>query len=151
MPRGQKIETCEIPGCTKKANAGGGRYCGMHYSRLRRNGSPYIRTTRVYLTHELCTVDGCDYNVAGRGLCSKHWQQNKRRGDPLAPRLMGERWTDQEHEKALSILDRARDGLGWGQFGEVEDLSVVLGRSKIACHSKLHTLREKRLAGLPVP
>ena len=32
MPRKRKpkIETCEIPGCTKPANLGGGRLCAMH-------------------------------------------------------------------------------------------------------------------------
>ena len=144
-------DICMVLGCAKTTHRGGGVYCTKHYSRIRRNGSPFIKSARVYLTQQPCVVEGCGKKVVGRGLCAVHWQHWKRRGDPLARSLRGEAWTQQENERALSILDRARDGLGRAQHGEVSDLSDLLGRTKTAVHSHLYDLRQKRLAGLPVP
>lgn len=31
----------------------------------------------------ICTIDGCNKRVAGRGLCNMHWARWRRNGDPL--------------------------------------------------------------------
>jgi hypothetical protein len=32
---------------------------------------------------KICTIDGCDSSVMATGLCSKHYQRNRKHGDPL--------------------------------------------------------------------
>lgn len=125
---------CKIPGCEKAANNGGGSMCSMHYSRLRRTGSPYIRTKRIYLTHQECTVEGCGNKIAGNGLCGTHWMQNKRRGDPLAPHLHEPDWTPAE-DKVL-MRHAARGPEPW-----VKGAMADLGRTYSACSSRAYGLR----------
>ncbi len=136
--------TCEIAGCGKPRNNGGGRFCSMHYSRLRRNGDPLIRTFRVYVTHLPCVIEGCDERQAGLGLCQRHWMRNKRRGDPLAPSLRGRHWTADELRRLELVLNSRPDGLGHGRPHEVAELALLIGRTVSAVSSRLHAMRQAR-------
>lgn len=118
----------------------------MHYNRLRRNGDPLVRTRSCQkrVAHLKCIVDGCDNRQAGRGLCKTHHQQWKRRGDPEAPRLKGRDWTEAELARIDLILDGAADGLAIARPGEVEELALLIGRTKFAVSTKLHKRRRER-------
>jgi len=136
--------TCEIAGCGKPRNRGGGRYCSMHYSRIRRTGNPLVRTRRVYVTHLPCIIEGCDERQAGLGLCQRHWMRNKRRGDPLAPSARGRSWTANELHRIDEVLDGRRDGLAHAEPGEVALLALLLDRSRTAVSTMLHKRRRTR-------
>ena len=141
--RSRSARPCAIEGCDKPSNQGGGRYCAMHYSRLRRNGNPHIRSKRVYLTHQPCMVEECERNVAGRGLCGAHWQQWKRHGRTwVEPQRVF--WNKQDVERLESILDRAPDGLGHALPGELVHAAIVMERTVMVVHSKLRDLRKAR-------
>ena len=116
----------------------------MHYSRRMRNGDPLIKTQHVFLTHQPCMVEGCDSLVVGRGLCSTHWQQWKRRGDPCAPLLRGRPWSARDIRRLELILDGWADGLGWAGAWECVALGEILDRTARAVSSKLCELRGAR-------
>lgn len=139
-------KTCKILGCEKLIGVPGTAwgFCSMHYSRWLRNGDPHIRSKRVYLTHQPCTVEGCDCLIAGRGLCATHWMQWKRRGDPCAPLLRGRPWSERDVKRLEMILDRAPDGLGWALPGEAVHAAIILERTVKAVCSKLGELRKAR-------
>ncbi len=130
--------TCAVPGCDKPSNRGGGRYCSMHYSRLKRHGDlDYQRPGRAP-----CKVEGCDKLAQGRGLCGTHWQQWRRRGDPCPTLLRGALWTPEEDRKLLDLPIYPRSGMT--RRGETEALALHLGRSVVACRSRLCQLRRER-------
>ena len=133
---------CEIEGCDKLAGRGGGRYCSMHYSRIRRNGDPMVRALRIRAKDQACTVGGCDNPQAGRGLCARHWMQWRRRGDPVAPRLMGDPWTPEEDRHLLDLIRDPRGGLlERAPRGELEAVAMHLGRTVAAARSRLFRLK----------
>lgn len=69
---------CTADGCEKPLDCKG--LCGMHYSRLRRNGTlDCIRIPRY-----TCDVEGCERRHHANGLCSKHSNRLRMHGDPLA-------------------------------------------------------------------
>ena len=111
----------------------------MHYSRKRRNGSPYIRSLKPKLTDRPCTVEGCDRKVAGRGLCATHWMVWKRRGDPLAPDRRPPRWTEEED----AILFRVSDGLQAVNEWIPDAMRELPGRSRLAIRSRAAKLRKR--------
>lgn len=59
--------TCKAAGCATPARSGG--YCDMHYTRWKRHGDPGVRLTVPW---GVCSVDGCDLQAFGRGLCQRH-------------------------------------------------------------------------------
>jgi hypothetical protein len=65
--------TCKEVACAKPATTRG--WCGMHYKRWLRSGSP-IRGARP----TACAVDGCDRQVKSRGWCHGHYQRWRRTG-----------------------------------------------------------------------
>jgi hypothetical protein len=69
--------TCQETGCTRSVYARG--WCGMHYKRWLRTGSP-VRGERPIL----CRVDGCGRDAKSRGWCHAHYQQWRRHGDEAA-------------------------------------------------------------------
>ena len=115
----------------------------MHYNRLRRNGDPHIRTRRVFLTHQPCTVEGYDRLVAGRGLCAMHWARWKRHGD-AATAPFRNLWSARDIQRLEMILDCAPDGLGYALPGELVHAALILDRSPVAVRSKLGDLRAAR-------
>ena len=135
---------CPIDNCGKPAGKGGGRYCSMHYSRHRGNGDPHIRTRRVFLTHQPCTVEGCDRLIAGRGLCSAHWMRWKRRGDPCDVLPFRTYWSERDIQRLKMILDRAPDRLGYAECGELVHAALILEQTVGAVGSKLRDLRAAR-------
>ncbi len=106
----------------------------MHYNRLKRNGNPYVRTSRVFLTHQQCVVAGCTNRIAGNGLCNNHWQQNKRRGDSLAPPLKERDWTADEDRTQMRIALRSPEP--W-----VREAMPCWGRTYSACVGRAYDLR----------
>lgn len=63
-------------------------------------GRAHHRATGGEMAKSTCTIEGCDRYVAGLGLCSMHWQRNKRRGHPGAAR------PERSHDVAASFLAR---------------------------------------------
>lgn len=70
------IRNCREDGCERAHYARG--WCGMHYKRWLRTGSP-IRGERP----RDCAVDGCDGQAKSRGWCHAHYQRWRTHGDVL--------------------------------------------------------------------
>ena len=138
---------CAVPDCPKPAGVPGTArgLCSMHYTRLQRNGDVHVRSTRVYVTHLPCTVEGCTERQAGRGLCATHWMQWKRTGDPLT-RTKAPLWTAAEDAKLLDLPVHWRSGHVLP--GYLMDAALILGRSPGAARCRLSKLRRRRLAAL---
>lgn len=68
-------QECEAPGCERAAVTKA--LCGLHYKRMRKNGSfgelPSAKP-------KVCTVDGCDTVVRCVGLCGRHYQRQRTLG-----------------------------------------------------------------------
>ena len=141
--KGRNIRPCKVPGCTDETGHPGTArgYCSRHYARWLRHGDPAIRTTRVYVTHLECTVEGCTKRQAGRGLCARHWQQWSRTGDPTT-RTLAPRWTPEEDKKLLDLPLEPRSR--YVKSGYLTDLARVIGRTPVACRSRLFELRKAR-------
>lgn len=75
---------CSVKSCTRLHKATG--LCGMHYARKRKRkdlgGAESTRQPRV----GKCYATGCKDDVYGKGLCSKHWQRLKSKGNIADPR-----------------------------------------------------------------
>jgi hypothetical protein len=69
------MERCDEPDCTRRPYARG--WCGMHYKRWLRTGSP-VRGARP----PVCAVDACEREAKSRGWCHAHYQRWRRDGDP---------------------------------------------------------------------
>lgn len=67
--------SCQEPNCQRQVYARD--WCGMHYKRWLRTGSP-VRGERP----TTCAVDGCERDAKTRGWCHAHYQQWRRHGDP---------------------------------------------------------------------
>jgi hypothetical protein len=74
---GDRQDSCQEPDCRRRVYARG--WCGMHYKRWLRTGSP-VRGERP----KRCAVDGCDRAAESRGWCHAHYQRWRRHGDPIA-------------------------------------------------------------------
>lgn len=72
--------TCRVDGCNKKPHAAG--YCGAHYNRLKRHGSPFGGAPDRQKRRGACKVDGCGNPIYGRGYCKLHWRRWRDKGDP---------------------------------------------------------------------
>lgn len=72
--------TCKVEGCNKKAHAAG--YCGAHYNRLKRHGTPFGGAAARQKRFGACKIDGCDNAIYGRGYCKLHWRRWRDNGDP---------------------------------------------------------------------
>ncbi len=137
------MRVCAVEGCPKPTTQRS-RLCAMHRSRRTRYGDPLQERAKPREKDLTCTVEGCEQPRRGKGLCGKHWQQRKRRGDPVAsPRKVD--WTAEETRKVKDLL---RDESGRinpyarCRYGEAEALSLHLdGRSAVAIRCKLHKLR----------
>jgi hypothetical protein len=69
--------SCSQPECSRPHYARG--WCGMHYKRWLRTGSP-IRGERP----ATCAVEGCDRQAKSRGWCHAHYQRWRANGDVRA-------------------------------------------------------------------
>lgn len=77
MPNG----TCSLPYCTREGRLRR-EVCGLHYKRLLA-GTPLDAPARpASWAGVTCSVDGCDREVTAKGMCSLHWQRD-RRGIPV--------------------------------------------------------------------
>lgn len=65
-------KTCYIDGCGDKINSYG--LCQKHYTRLKKNGSPY-KVKKI--VGGICKVDGCEEKNRNKGYCRKHYQQTE--------------------------------------------------------------------------
>jgi homing endonuclease-like protein len=80
---------CAHGECDEKAIAKG--WCGKHYARVRRHGSPdvVLRVTKLVKRGPNkraaidCSVDECDQTAKKRGWCNKHYLRWRKYGDPL--------------------------------------------------------------------
>lgn len=70
---------CAEPDCERTPYARG--WCGMHYKRWLRRGSP-VRGERP----SICTVEGCERQAKSHGWCHAHYQRWRTHGDVLAHR-----------------------------------------------------------------
>ena len=76
--------TCNIEGCGKTARARG--WCGTHYQRWKRLGTPLPDTPR--LRERGCSVEGCESTGRIiRGWCLMHYRRATRNGDPHVSRF----------------------------------------------------------------
>lgn len=67
-------QTCAAPECPRAVYARG--WCGMHYKRWLRTGSP-IRGERP----PTCAVESCERQAKSRGWCHAHYQRWRHHGD----------------------------------------------------------------------
>jgi hypothetical protein len=70
-------QRCQQPDCRRDVYARG--WCGMHYKRWLRTGSP-VRGERAVS----CAVEGCDRQAKSRGWCHAHYQRWRTHGDVRA-------------------------------------------------------------------
>lgn len=75
------IGTCLY--CGREAKRSKGTLCEAHYYRIRRTGSP--GDYPIVDGRQGCSVEGCDGEHRGRGLCSKHLQRVKAHGTTDLP------------------------------------------------------------------
>ena len=79
---------CRTPGCPREARVHG--MCVPCYQRERKGLAP-----RPAPQASICTVNGCEHDVHGRGLCILHWRQwNSQRLAEDKPRLARRRRTN---------------------------------------------------------
>ena len=71
------MSTCKEHDCERRHYARG--WCGMHYKRWLRTGSP-IRGERP----RACAVDDCERQAKSRGWCHAHYQRWRHHGDVRA-------------------------------------------------------------------
>lgn len=73
------IKKCAVDGCNKPSKCRG--WCGTHYTRWARTGSP-IGLKRIIYGDIECPIEGCKEKVRENGMCAKHAQRVRRYGDP---------------------------------------------------------------------
>lgn len=76
-------QICSVDGCCKSGSKRG--WCGTHYARWRRTGSPTGSVPR-YVLPDFCSVDGCETKPMAKGLCLRHYKRMARHGDPKGGR-----------------------------------------------------------------
>ena len=69
------MRVCEVDECDLKVHAKG--WCQLHYARWKRWGNPLEESHRK--VRGSCSVGGGEGAHYGNGLCSKHWQERRRR------------------------------------------------------------------------
>jgi hypothetical protein len=124
-------DSCQEPDCRRRAYARG--WCGMHYKRWLRTGSP-VRGERP----KRCAVDGCDGQARSRGWCHAHYQRWRASGDvqPDRPiRRAGECGVDgcdrQRYARSLCNTHYRR----WLQTGDArpeDPIRVVTGEGSLS-------------------
>lgn len=77
-------KTCQAEGCLTGARSG--RFCAMHYKRLRVYGSLDL-PPRSFQKDKTCCVDGCLNGAVAKGLCSTHRLREKKYGDVNVTKL----------------------------------------------------------------
>lgn len=71
---------CSVEGCERTAHLRG--WCGAHYARWQRNGSPTGGRYRMS-TDGPCAVEGCTKPVRTKGFCHDHYHRFRIHGNPL--------------------------------------------------------------------
>lgn len=85
------MDQCRHPeGCSKDAKPGRNGWCSMHYTRIRKSGSPGPPTAlRQRNQGKPCAVDGCvedeGKGASIKGFCMFHYHRWKQTGDPGPP------------------------------------------------------------------
>lgn len=74
---------CILDGCDRRASGATG-YCTMHAIRFRKHGDATVNKRST--GRKVCTINGCESLVEGRGLCLLHWARWARTGDPMLVR-----------------------------------------------------------------
>lgn len=77
--RGDLQKTCSVSACKAAAKTRG--YCGAHYQRMRRFGSPDFTPPEANKT---CKIADCQRVTNARGLCDAHYYRWKKYGDAEA-------------------------------------------------------------------
>lgn len=76
---------CIVENCSNPAKYRKLRYCQLHYNRFKRIGTTNL-PKRNFKKDNRCMCEKCTELVGkkgGRGLCSKHYKQFAKHGDPL--------------------------------------------------------------------
>lgn len=68
---------CSVDGCGKPMRKRG--WCGAHYARFHRTGSPTGSVERRRLS-EICVVDGCGAQAKAKDMCTRHYKRARRHG-----------------------------------------------------------------------
>lgn len=101
------------------------------------------------MSRSVCTVDGCQRLVAGRGLCKLHWQRWRRHGDPT---VRHEYWPERMLWRLDELLNRGWSDERIGQaFGKSASTvkKVRLRYGLKAGYRQAHTAREiSRIMGV---
>lgn len=82
--------TCSVDGCEKiiKARSSKETLCGMHRSRVRKNGDiGSAKQMTMRGKFQFCQVDQCDSPICALGYCNKHYAKFAKYGDPLGSSL----------------------------------------------------------------
>lgn len=104
-PRTTQNDPCTVEGCGLARYVRG--YCEAHYSRWRRHGDPkYVRTT------PLCAEVDCPVPVQARGLCMRHYQAARYRGEFGASACSVEGCSRRAHEVGLCPMHYRRQRAG---------------------------------------
>lgn len=69
---------CSVDGCDRAYRCSG--YCGLHYDRVRRYGSPDLPERAA----KVCNVEDCGRAARTRGYCDAHYGRLHKYGDVLA-------------------------------------------------------------------
>lgn len=83
------VRMCSIEGCGHESRAWG--LCSMHWQRMRRHGSPHVRTrNNVRQPPAMCSVPECKRQHFCRGLCCRHYNAAfyKNRSIPIDGQLL---------------------------------------------------------------
>lgn len=115
---GQRI--CIYEKCGRIGKRKGG-VCSSHYTRLNRYGAveeclvegcSLPRSYRRYcgdhrhLVGALCSIEGCNQGVYGRGWCQRHWKRWRAHGNPVAGRIITKRRITTEGYVEIWMPDR---------------------------------------------
>ena len=102
-----KRALCAVDGCCKISEKR--EWCGKHYIRWAKFGSPTAGGPERRASGTKCSVDGCGGKLHSGGFCGKHFMRNKAHGNPLTvlPRSRPAiEWIDQhkayQHEECLT-------------------------------------------------
>lgn len=91
----------------------------------------------------LCSIEGCGRPHQARSWCGYHWRRWRLYGDPEEPNRLP-RWTPEETRKALVFLEDVEATGRRARAGEVDDLALMLNRSRASVAQKLYKMRQQR-------
>lgn len=90
----RKLKKCKIVGCEKACFGRG--LCAMHYSRVISGiedmrpgplpGRGWYRRQWIAVKDKICTIKECNNVQYAKGWCHRHYEKNRRNGDPLYKR-----------------------------------------------------------------